>query len=402
MEKIVRHVKKPNFYLPLILLFIFGDTVCDNYMFKTFNHETHVLEFFLFLGALTLQILASPIQAALSDLYCRKKSLIVSLFFSLIALVFVYLYGQRVLFYFPILLLIIFFKGALGNTIPLSLAAIADTQEKNVRFSFGLSTSSYAIAYLLLIFSNKFLTEKQSGIVSIVLFAMLVFLCAKLFKDTRDKNKTPSHAFKFITALGLVVKEMKLIAADLKRKHIRNALISFLLWEISLYSIVLLYVDFNVAVFSNIAIAMQCGYLVGAFLLKFCDRIDDRKMIKIGYNFSALSLVPFFILSPFYENFNFLLLAGCYFFHTMGNALLGATLFAIISKETSLHQQGKIYGLIESTDTIAFLIASVSVMIYNFFHLHLLFIILLSYLTVMVSWLPYARFDKTRPGELQE
>lgn len=396
MQKILHISKDRRFYLVLVLLFIFGDIICSNYIFRSFVNQTHTQQFFSFLSLLVLQILASPLQAALSDLYCRKKSLVVSLTFSFISLVLVYFYTQMSLFLMPFLCLIIALKGAFGNTIPLSFAAIADIRNRKVRLSFGIATSPYTLGYFVLIFTNKLFSESESIILSIGIFAVLVFLCVSFFSDARDKTEQRNHVLRLdSTAVTAVKKEIISVIKGLGSYHIQMALTAYLLWEISLYSILLLYVDFNVGNFSSIAIAMLSGALFAVFFLKIFEKTEDEKMIKWGYNFSALSLIPFFLLFPFLKDFNFYLLGACYFVHTMGNVLLSAALFALLAKKTPPHECGKIYGLLESVDTIAFLVASVFIMIYNIFDLNLIFLILFSYLTVAISWIPYARFRKT-------
>jgi MFS family permease len=397
MTTITNTIKRPNFYLPLLLLFIFGDVICDNYIFKIFNNQTHAEEFFLFFSVLVLQVIASPIQSTLSDIYGRKNGLIVSLFFSLISLILSYVYSQIFFLFFPLLILTIVLKGAFGNTIPLALAGIADTQEKNVRFSFGISTASYAIGYLLIVFANKNLHTQQAMALSILLFCILSASCILFLKEI--SNKDPALERKKKSIVNSLTEDFKTVLNSLKIRHTRKALIAFLLWEISLYSILLLYVDFNVQDFSSIAIAMLCGALFGVVFLKIFKHIKDNQMIKIGYNCSALSLLPFFLIIPFTRDVNFLLLGGCYFIHTLGNTLLTASLFSLLSRATLPHERGRIYGLLESTDTIAFLIASICIMLYNFFSLSILFIIFVSYLTVTISWIPYAQFKKTKLTE---
>ncbi len=432
-------------YLPIILAFILGDVVCDNLIFRSFRTQTEnspiiseesfgkktkisdfssasngslpsekttenlsssteadSLQFFLFLGALLLQTIAAPIQAAFSDLYCRKKSLLISLVLSLVSLAILYLYDQKVWFSLSTLLLIIFLKCSFGNTTPLAWAAVADTQNKNFRFSFGLSTSAYAIAYLLLILSNKALTSDQSILSSLFVFAALVLLCLFLFKDIRDevpsfqKEKTKRKP----NISSAIKNEISLIFKDLRKGYIKKSLLSFLLWEISLYVILLLYVDFDVATFSFTAVAISCGYLFGIAILKIFPRITDKKMIVFGYNFSSISLLPIFIIVPFISEGHPTLLALCYFFHALGNALLCSTIFALLSKVTPIHEQGRLYGLIASADTIAFLIASLAIILYNHFQLHFLYIVIFSFLTVSISWFPYKRFEKIRPSDL--
>lgn len=75
---------------------------------------------------------------------------------------------------------------------------------------------------------------------------------------------------------------------------------------------------------------------------------------------------------------------------------MSASLFALMAKKTPPHECGKIYGLFDSIDTIAFLIASLFIIIYSYFELNLIYLILFSYLSVTISWVPYARFKKIR------
>lgn len=410
MSKVESKENKTNYYLAILVLFILGDILCDNYIVRAFNRETYWRENVLSSSLLILQIFFAPVQAALSDLYCRKKSLVVSLSFSFVSLLFVFIYNQISTSYLLFPLIILLTKGIAGNTIPLSWSAIADTQRKNLRFSFGLSTTSYAFGYLFLVFANKILSEKYANIFSMLLFIAFIYICIMFFQDLRDKKKeihAIDHSEKSLNriwfSLKLFVKENKLVASDIKANWLRNALISFLLWEVSLYSILLLYIDFNVKEFSAIAIAMQLGYLTGVFALKFLTRQSDQKIIKIGYWFSSWSLVPFFLILPFSDissSLGHFILIPCYFLHTFGNGFLSPTMLTLLTKERPPHERGRILGLLASADTIAFLLAHIIVAFYNFHQFNLLFIIFVSYLTVTVSWWPYARFEKYKPAKL--
>ncbi len=392
-----RIIARSNYYLPLLLFFLLADVLCDSVIFKSFNKQNHSVELFLFMGILLLQAISAPIQAGFSDFSCRKKSLMVSLSFSLIALVFAYLYSVKILFYFPVLILMLLIKGMLGNTTPLSWAAIADTQEKNVRFSFALSTGALAVGYLLMILANKFLSEQRSSLIITLFLFALVLLCAVFFKDIRDKTeKKDLSKMEMHQRWILIINDIKHLFNELKDSRTRNALLAFLLWEISIYCILLLYIDFGVDEFSSIALGMVFGYLFGVLLLKFLSKIKDKTIIRLGFNISAISLVPFFINIIFSTNVSFPVLSFCYFFHMLGNAFLSATLFAVLAKERKSHEQGKIYGLIESVDIIAFLISAIAAIVYNAYHLNLAFIIGLSFLTITVSWFPYAKYEKTR------
>jgi len=401
MNALLKGSKSRFYYIALIFLFIFSDIVCSNYIFKSFHNQTHSEQFFSFLSLLLLQVLASPIQAALSDLYCRKKSLVFALAISLISLVLVYFYTRSGTFFLPMLCLIIGLKGLFGNIIPLSFAAIADIQNKNIRLSFGIATSPYTAGYFYLIFTNKTFSESSSIITGIAAFVIIIAICLAFFNDIRDKTKNTKQVFHFNSSVPKEVKmEINAVCQSLNNRSNQTAFLAYLLWEISLYSILLLYVDFNVQTFSSIGIAMLSGALAAVLILKLFEKIEDNRMIKWGYNLSAWSLVPFFLLYPFLDNFNPYILSFCYFFHTMGNILLSASLFALMAKRTPPHECGKIYGLLDSVDTIAFLVASISIMVYNNFEINLIYLILLSYLAVTLSWIPYAKFKKfTSPSD---
>ncbi|QVL55797.1 MAG: MFS transporter [Simkaniaceae bacterium] len=392
-----RKINRPNFYLFYILLFIYGDIACENYIFRTYSSLIPSTEFVLFIGMLLLQVIAAPIQAAFSDLYCRKKSLVISLSASLIAMFFLLLFNLKILFFVPLIFCLSFVKGAFGNTIPLSLAAIADTQDKNYRFSFGLSTLAYTLAYLMMIFAVLFLKEKTAIAIILGFYVIIVFIAIKFFKDIRDKD---IHVSTHSSVYALVKREIGLVFGDLKKSFFQNAITAFLLWEISVYCVLLLYVDFNKVDFRLISVTMMLGYGLGILILKFFGEISDKMMSRIGFLLGSVSLIPFYFHFAFHENPNFSLLAGCYFFHSVGMAILPPTLFAMLAKGAKQHEQGRLYGIIESVDTIAFLFSSIAVMIFDFAKLHLAYIISLSFLTIALSWVPFKIYEKTRPKEL--
>lgn len=412
-----------NYYLPLLLLFILSDIMCDNYIVGSFNKQSINVEFIYFTIFLIVKIVFAPLQAGFSDFYCRKKSILTALLASLASMGLVYAYNQTLLPIHLSLILMLFFKGGLGNIIPLSWAAIADTKKKNFRFSFALSTAPFAVGYLALIVINKYLSSNQADVSVISMYLMLIILCYLFFKDIRDiknhehlletamqapsvKNNFLIKKFEDSTHLKKIsyeiisffyrLKEFEipLLIKDWKNTQTRKALGAFWLWEISLYSILVSLVDFHIDQ-ASIAIAMMSGYLIGIIILKSLKKASDTKMIKIGYLLSFFSLTPYFIFFKFIEN-STPLISICYFFHTLGNAFLCPTLFSILSKERKIHEQGKIYGLVESTDTAAFLIASLAILCYNYLNLHLAYLISFSFISFSLSWLFYSRFKQIK------
>ena len=169
---------------------------------------------------------------------------------------------------------------------------------------------------------------------------------------------------------------------------------AWILWEISIYSILVLYADFVNYESSLVEIVMMIGYLCGTYSIKFFPHIEDSKMIRIGYKISLASLIPYFLIVHFVRNVD-VVLAGCYFFHAVGNSLLSPTMFSIISKRREAHERGKIYGLAESADTIAFLIAVIAITAYKYFKMDVFVLVSFSFITALISWIPYRKFEKS-------
>ncbi len=391
-----RHIDR-YYYLTMIFMFIFGDIICNNYILKSFNNKSHTLQFFSFLSLLVLQVIASPIQAALSDLYCRKKSLVFSLAMSLLSLILVYFYTQTEVFFLPMLCITIALKGLFGNTIPLSFAAIADVRNKKIRLSFGVATFPYTAGYFWIIFTNKALPKESSLMLAMIILLVLVIVCWFVFEDRRDKTSHKNQRLHLDRSLPTEIShEVGSVIHVLHNFSNQMAFLAYLMWEISLYSILLLYIDFDVQTFSSVGISMLSGAAVAVLILKFSEVVQDEKMIQLGYKLSAFSLTPFFLIYPFLKDLY--LLNTCYFFHAMGNVILSASLFALMAKRTTPHEGGKIYGLLDSVDTIAFSIASIFIMIYNNFDLKLIYLILFSFAAITISWIPYVQFRKSKSG----
>jgi len=377
----------------LVFLFIFADILCENFIGIIYNKEPQTAEFFLFLSFVLMQIIFAPIQSGLSDTYGRKRSLLVSLSFSLLSLVFLLIFNNlAALISFVILATIV--KGIVGNTLPISLAVIADTQGKNYRIAFACSTAAYALAYLILASIIDLISVKQSNLYLILLFLLLVIFCFVFFRKTEVKNKKRNEN-EFNSIVSVFKNETRLIIKDLKHTPTSKALAAFFLWETSLYSILISQVDFQLNKQTHIAQSMMLGYLLGVFILFLINKTEDRKIIRLGYCTSFFSLVPYFLLFQVVVDQKELLRV-CYFFHALGNAFLSPALLSMLAKERKSHEQGRIYGLTDSVDTLGFLCATIAIMIFNFLKLELIYLISFSFLTFAFSWMFYGRFQKIK------
>lgn len=388
-------------YLFLLLMFLFTDEVSSNYILSSFSKFSPVSELILYVTFLIIVIFISPIQAGFSDLYCRKKSIISSLIFSCLSILMI-LFSSY--FHYSILSLsmIILFKGALGNTLPLSLAGVADTQLSNTRFSMALCTGAMAAGYLGLILAKKFTGTINTGIILIGLFIIVIIFCILFFEDLRDKEgetilakSNESKVQLLLREIKLVLGEFKLVKIELSCSRTRYGLVTFLMWEIAQYSIHMLNVDLQIKKFSNLTTAMVVGYLVGLAFLRLSKNIYDKNVIRIGYVVCLSSIIPYILSYWYLENIKSVLLV-CYFFYNLGNVFLAPSLFSILAQERKPHEQGKIFGLLESTDTVAFLTASIFAISYNTLGLPTIYIVGFSTLVLSSSWIFLKLFEKKK------
>ncbi len=395
-----------NKYLLIFVLFILSDVVADNSILKVFGSQPPLTSLLLSSGFLVLQMVAAPIQAGFSDFYCRKKTLVASLSFSFLSLLILYFTKSNSASIF-LFILILFTKGGLGNTVPLTWGALADSQEKNLRFSLAISTAAYAIGYMILAvlnmnaIKNEFLQTWLLSPESIptILFVLSIILCILYFRDIRDRKLYNSNYNKSYTYLELIHSEFKSLLKDLCRKSTKFGMLAYFLWATSQYSVLVLLTDFQTT-YTSTVIWMMCGYFTGVTVLGFCKNVSDETMIKTGYIITIIALFLFFVFLPFGNIKN--LLSICYFFYTMGNAFLSPSILSLFSKERGLENQGKGFGLIVSADDGGFLIASILVIFFRLINLDLVYMIVFSFVIFILSLFPYLKYEKIRKTVIRD
>ncbi len=389
--------------LLIISLFVYADIICENVLVIVNDQQSHLIASVFLFGFLVLQVLFASIQSGLSDFFGRKKSLIFSFSVSLFCLLCIYLYHDYYMRFGILLILAMASKALFGNTIPISFAAIADTQGKNYRRAFALGSSTYSIAFISLIVINLFSSRDVTNIsfAAIILLISLIF-CMLGFKDVSDitadlpHNVNPAYyAGNFFSKFWkLGTREICLLIKELRKPLTSYGLSAYLLWEISMYSIIISQIDLNDGSTKHITLAMMVGYLLGVLLLQIrpCIKISDRKIITFGYVFSFLSFLPFLLV--FFIQSQSILIGICYTLHAIGNAFLSPTILSILATGRSTHDQGKILGLVESADTAAFLLATIFVVIYSTYQWSISYLVLFSFVSFSISWVYFPLIKK--------
>lgn len=282
-------------------------------------------------------------------------------------------------------------KAALGNTLGLSWAAIADIRHRQFRIAFAISIAAIASAYLMIITLHDQLGSYYSNAAIMGALFLSAYLAFREFRDARDRVP---HEFDAGTILQKLKEEVRRIFTDLLgHGRVRLALLTFFLWEYSFYIIFMSDVELSIAPFNHVSLAYIIGTYVGVALLRY-TKLSDEELISCGLVGSLMAEVPMAmsLLSTGYTN---VLSITCYGIYAAASAVMVPCIFSIITKERQPHETGKVYGLMDSTDSIAILFAISSLYLYKLLGapgVPGLYLVYASLLIFAMSLYPYYKF----------
>ncbi|MGL4348023.1 MAG: MFS transporter [Chlamydiales bacterium] len=307
------------------------------------QHNSRINLFVLFLS---LQVIFAPLQAGLSDFYCRKKSIIFCLICITTSICISSLYSYRV----DLLTLAALLFGIAGNLIPISRAGLLDLifPHHNFRFYIGLSTVSIALGYCLSAILFRILPTFSLLLLIIVGLITGIFIAYFYFIDIKD---TLPSRYKGEFSLS---KEIYSLWSDfLKKPTFLLIFLTYFLLEIAFYEMFFDYTATTPESFFSSIIVMCLGYIVGALFIK-TSTCSDETWIKRGLFCSFIALALFTCIP-----INRLVILRLTFFviYSVGYGLFTPCLFSLLSKQEASHSQGRIYGIVDSFDAGALLIS---------------------------------------------
>jgi MFS family permease len=350
------------YLITLLLFFIFVDEAAETSLIKL-SAITAAKQIGWIFPLVGLQVLFATFQSSFSDYYSRRTSLIISVVVTIISLCFFkisHVYG------FSFLVAALILKGIAGNTIPIARAGLADiTLGHNFRFALAMSICAIALGSWGPMFLISYIGGAKLYFLVMVLAAAALLLL--LIQEIGDKEHPPSkmqsedpfyELFKgFKGFIRLFKRDCYVIFNDfLKRPPFSVAMLAYFFAEASFYQILFrLEVLRNYFCFFNVPIELGIGYYVGTAILKF-SRMKNKSNIILGAWVSFLCILTVFLMS--YFKFENKIITGSLFgVYSLGFALFIPCLFSAISRRRTPYDQGKIYGLVDSTDTCAAILA---------------------------------------------
>jgi hypothetical protein len=353
-----------------------------------------------------LQILFAPLQAGFSD-YCRKASLIIALscsFLSILPIFSVFYFCKSLTAICFILIEIgLVLAACLGNVTPIAWSALADHKQTNIRFSLALTTTAYAIGYMVLAFANKqipvtsFNTPNPWNIlIPVSLLGISITLVSMWYHDKKHPLRVYRKELGFFAHIR---SEHADFLKELRRPATFLGIFAYLFWASSQYGILVWLVESQI--YSSLVIIMMCGDFLGVIILYFSQKISDEKIIRLAFTVTVFSFLLFFTLISFTNNES-ILLAISYFLYTLANGILSPTILTLFSKERSIHEQGKGFGLIVSADTAGYLIGIFSARAFYQFNVGVKYMMLFSLVIFLISWPFYFEYEKRRKNAPRE
>lgn len=333
----------------LLLFFVFvGEVGVASIIYLTSSFTSHPE--IIFISVYLLQFVFSIVQGGISDHSCRKKSLI----FAFCAILFGQLFFLLAFKYFWMISITVLLYGLLGNVTPISRAALVDTHLKNdFRLSVGLSTVAIALGWVLMMYAAYFFAPFTVCLIVTSLCLLSIGLTFFLIdKADLDEYSGPKKLVKAIK------KDLLVLASLLRHSWVSWAMLGYLIAETAFYQVFAR----GKAQIDNpdvrfVITTWVIGYCAGVFLEKIILRNGSEKTgMVLGALISIASMVALIFITVGKCKAPVFLISTNTFF-ALGFGFFIPCLFSLISKKHGVHVQGKIYGLIDSVDSLALGIA---------------------------------------------
>lgn len=314
------------------------------------------------------QIIGAPIQAAISDLYCRKKMLVftiaATLFFAIL-----FQFMDRWSVYTQYLL--VFLTGALANTIPIAWGGMANIIPHNrfrkyIAWSIcWLAFGNWGSFYLIPVIPEIIFRITVWAILIINLIVAVKWFKASIDNKIKDNKTRPnSTSLKnlalFLSKIRYLPKSILVIWHEIihlfkfffKIPLVAFGVIIFTLTELSFLQIFMrieLLPGYNQAI--PIALTAGLAYFVGTLFISKV-KFSDYSMLITGIILSAIALVCTYIFAKSKHELLFFLISF-YGLYSIAFAILTPSLFALINSKIDKHHSGKLFGLFDSGESLA-------------------------------------------------
>lgn len=289
--------------------------------------------------------------AAWSDFHCRRKTMIFSLTcLSISGLLATCFQGECKDW---IIFAALAFKGIGGNVTPIALASLATiVPPKKFTIYLAIAICAYSIGLWVPIYLHSFEQLPLTATIIAIGSTLIIirWFREREFDDFKFQNNTASLR-KFFTFFRKDILSILLFGISVS---VMLALFGFLATEVGYYQILLRGEVVGMDLFySELSLKMATSYYFGTLLLYLLLRknISEIRCLAAG-TISALASIFLTAIFHFTELTNPYLITFSFAFFSIGFALMTPCLFSILSQIRRKDEQGKIYGFLDTYDTL--------------------------------------------------
>lgn len=315
--------------------------------------ENYQLAYPLYISILAF--FCAPIQGGLSDYYCRKKSLIFAMFANLCsAILFVFWISSNKTFY---LISSILLFGMAGNVNPIAISTFKDLSKKFVNFRLFICVSLFYFycGDFFPTLSKYFISSKIILEISFILLIIVIILISIMFKDIKDDKNIDIKQIE-LKQRPLILHEIKYIYHNfLKHKVFILCFFGYYFIELSTDQFLFRTEVFKNYIIEYIPLEILIGTILTMLLLKF-TKYDDEKLFIFGLILSFISFISLLGIQLF-KTPSLLSISLIMIFLGFSSSLVYSCIYCLLTRKRHHHDYGKIFGLLESLDSLSYISA---------------------------------------------
>ena len=309
------------------------------YFFTELNNTTSDLEYMI-IGWLLFQVCFSYIFGVISDKYCRKKTLVLTLAASLVSLALI----QNQLFWLALIV-----DGIFGNVTPVAKAAYCDVHTVSGRVPNILNTFiAQAIPWVVfpLVFLNSSPSFYLYTIITISIASLILSITS--FNDFRDKNQIDKYPmFRFFKKYA--------------RSPFIEVILAFLILNTAWWSITyfqeLHYKE--VILQKHFMLVLGLGFLGGCLLSKYL-KFKTKPALFLSFLFACM-LVSFDWILSYALNKPQRISSNLFLYMTLVGGVLIPNLYSLFGESARTHEQGSVFGFLDGIQTLTEFFGAVAV-----------------------------------------
>lgn len=309
-----------------------------------------------------LSLICSLPQSGFSDVYGRKRHLLISSTFVLLSVLYLFLMywldqSKSLHMSFVTAGIICLLLGTMGNFIPIARGGIADIKIHNFRAAIGISTALIGLGWITAVGLEIIFSSWGILMLAALLQISAILAIKNIFNDPEDR----AIAQKEITISGYrtVISSYRWFYKMFFISGGTAAFLAYFFSESTFYPIYSLNEEGVTSFASKLTGAsMGLGYGLGV-LLQWKSHCLDKTSIKFGIFVSFFSLISLLIYKYFIEVGLFIyikhyLIEGIFdFLLAFGFGFFVPSLFNLLASKIDAHHAGRLFGAIDTTDTFA-------------------------------------------------